>query len=379
MKLLIIQAGFGAGGAEKIVAMIAAHRARLGDEVHVAAMTCPPEGSYFEYPEGVSLHVLDPPQPRRARLSMLRRTRAIRALIRTHEPDVVVSFLTKINVQTLIAALGTYIPVIVSERNNVQAQAAHPFWRHAQSALMPQAARIVMQTKRACRDVPTRARDNAHVIPNPCAPRAGQSDPPVVNPPRLAAVGRLSHQKGFDLLLRAMALLHGQHPDLRLTIYGEGEQRAALEAQRTALGLEHVVDLPGNSTTPGAWIADTDILVLSSRYEGFPNVVAEGLVNARPVVAFDCDFGPQELIEDGVNGRLVPQGDVMALAEALGALAAAPRMRAAMAQNATALRVRLDPAIIMAQWDDVIADAAATARHARGHTSVVRSYPQSER
>jgi glycosyltransferase involved in cell wall biosynthesis len=355
MKLLFVQAGFGAGGTEKIVAMLAAHRAELGDEVHVAAMTCPEAGSYFAYPDSVVLHVLDRPDGKRLLPLPLRRLANIRKLVRALSPDVCLSFLTKINVLTLLAA-GSSVSVIASERNNPLAQRAHPLWRRAQNALMPRSAAMVMQTDRARQDLPARLQSCVQVIANPCAPIEGLAPSPDGN--RLVAVGRLDHQKGFDLLIDAMSLVRDKQPKARLTIYGEGAARASLEAQRDRLGLRDIVALPGKSTRPGEWTRNADILVLSSRFEGFPNVLAEAVVSGLPVVAFDCPYGPRELILDGENGLLVPDGDVEALAEAIDRLMSSPALRTAMTDGCAGLRQKLAPETILALWDRTISDAA---------------------
>lgn len=366
MKLLLTQSGFGAGGTEKIVAMIATHRAGLGDEVHVAAMTCPEAGSYFAYPPEVKLHVLDASGGPGGARQILRRVRALRGVINALAPDEILSFLTKINVLTLVAAAGSGRPVIVSERNNPLAQSAHPLWLRAQNALMPRAAAIVMQTDRARSDLPAQLHRHAVVIPNPCAPLAGHVPKPAgdsdTGTVRLVAVGRLDRQKGFDLLIEAMAAVHVRHPNARLTIFGEGPERDALESQCQRLGLAGVVELPGVTLQPGAWILDAEVLVMPSRFEGFPNVLAEALVQGVPAVAFDCAYGPRELIEDGENGLLVPEGDVPGLAEALDCLIACPDLRAQMAAAAPRQRARLAPDRILRHWDALIVGEARRAR-----------------
>ena len=160
-------------------------------------MTCPDAGSYFDYPDNVVLHVLDRDNGRGLLPLPLRRLASIRKLVRALSPNVCLSFLTKVNVLTLLAA-GSSVPVIASERNNPLAQKAHPLWRRAQNALMPRAAAMVMQTERARQDLPTQVQPCAQVIPNPCAPIDGVAPSP--GGKRLVAVGRLDHQKGFDLL-----------------------------------------------------------------------------------------------------------------------------------------------------------------------------------
>lgn len=370
MRLLLIQAGFGAGGAEKVTAMLAVHRQNLGDEVHVAGMDLPPGGSYFPYPAGVALHV---PEPAAARGPLhWQRLRHIRRVIREVQPDAAVSFLIKVNVLTLAASLGSGLPVVISERNNPLAQDVRPVWHHGQALLARRAAAIVMQTRRARADLPAALRRRAAVIANPCAPYDGVSTGPAPAPGpdglKLAAVGRLVPQKGFDLLLEAMARIGRTLPATRLTIWGEGPERARLEAQRAQLGLESAVRLPGTSPAPGSWIADADILLLTSRFEGFPNVLAEAAVHGLPMVSFDCPYGPRELIRDGGNGLLVPPEDPAALSEAVIRLARDAALRARMKTAAPAVQKLLAPERVLAEWDRVI-EAAVQRRGSAVHSA----------
>lgn len=352
MKILIIQGGFGAGGAEKIVSILAAHRAERGDEVHVAGLTMPPSGSYFPFPDEVTLHVAQ------AGGGQLDRLRHIRSVIQQVAPDVIISFLTKINVLTLIATLDRATPVIISERNNPRAQTANPVWRHAQNLLARRARAVVMQTQRASEDLPRAIQRKARIIANPCALPTGAREHLGTGSSNLVAVGRLDHQKGFDLLLDAMPQILAGNPGARLTIYGEGPARKALEAQRDRLQLGDVVSMPGSSAAPGEWMDNADILVFSSRYEGFPNVLAEATVTGLPLVSFDCPYGPRELIRPEENGLLVPPEDVDGLAQAVLRLSSSPELLQKMRDADLESRVWLAPDNILAEWDETIDDVA---------------------
>jgi glycosyltransferase involved in cell wall biosynthesis len=139
--------------------------------------------------------------------------------------------------------------------------------------------------------------------------------------PVIVAVGRLKGQKDFPTLLRAFAAL--KRP-ARLIILGEGPDREALERLRSELGLTDSVDLPGFTDNPYAWMRAADLFVLSSRYEGSPNVLVEAMAVGTPVVATDCPSGPRVLLRDGELGPLVPVGDSDALAAAMDRVLAAP-------------------------------------------------------
>lgn len=141
--------------------------------------------------------------------------------------------------------------------------------------------------------------------------------------PILLAVGRLEIQKDFPTLLRAFAHVLLEKP-CRLLILGEGRERVALQSLAQALGISERVSLLGHVANPYAYMARCQVLVLSSRWEGFGNVIAEALAVGLPVVATDCPSGPREILADGAYGTLVPPGDAQALAQAILATLAHP-------------------------------------------------------
>ena len=134
----------------------------------------------------------------------------------------------------------------------------------------------------------------------------------------ILSAGRLSPEKDFSTLIEAFAIIYKEH-QLRLMILGEGRERAKLEALVQQLGLGDYVALPGFVDNPYKYMKRASVFVLSSRWEGLPNVLIEALALGTPVVATDCPSGPREILEEGRWGRLVPPGDVNALADAVRA------------------------------------------------------------
>jgi len=132
----------------------------------------------------------------------------------------------------------------------------------------------------------------------------------------LVAVGRLSPEKGMDVLLDAFALLVQQVDNIHLLLVGEGQERLALEAQVERLALKGMVHFAGYTKTPGDYVTVADVLVLPSRSEGIPNAVLEAMAIGKPVVA-SAVGGVPEIIEDGVSGRLVPPERADLLAKAM--------------------------------------------------------------
>jgi glycosyltransferase involved in cell wall biosynthesis len=134
--------------------------------------------------------------------------------------------------------------------------------------------------------------------------------------PVIIATGRLTKQKDFPTLIRAFARLREQQ-SARLIILGEGEDRERLQDLAAELRVEANIDFPGFVSNPYAYMRRASVFVLSSRWEGFGNVVAEALACGTPVVSTDCPSGPAEILEGGRWGRLVPVGDSASLSEAM--------------------------------------------------------------
>ncbi len=134
--------------------------------------------------------------------------------------------------------------------------------------------------------------------------------------PVVVAAGRLTRQKDYPTLLRAVALVRAERP-VRLLILGEGEERPQIEALVSELGLDDDVAMPGNVEHPASSVSRAAVYVLSSTFEGLPSVLIEALPWGVPIIATDCPSGPSEILAEGRHGRLVPVGDSAALAAAI--------------------------------------------------------------
>lgn len=195
-------------------------------------------------------------------------------------------------------------------------------------ALFPQADGLIAVSRGVAEEVtkiPGVAPEKIHAVQNPVvspeltALAASPVDHPwftTEGPPVILAAGGMRRSKDFPTLIRAFARVRGRRPG-RLVVLGEGRQRRKLEVIAARLGVDCDVSFPGFVTNPYAYMAKASLLVLSSAWEGSPNVLVEALAVGTPVVATDCRSGPREILQDGRYGPLVPVGDAEAMAGAI--------------------------------------------------------------
>jgi glycosyltransferase involved in cell wall biosynthesis len=352
MRIVIVQAGLGPGGAEKIVNMLAHHRLELGDRVDVVAVNAPTADSFFPYEDAITIHALGANSGAGLNGTLIR-LRRLRQRLQELQPQLVISFLTKVNVMVGMATMGLDTATIMSERNNFMAQKMHPVWRLLGRAFAGRAANLVMQTELARASLPHRLKTRAVVIPNPVTPAPFSGRAPKEQS-QFVAVGRLERQKGFDLLLEAFARAADKLPSASLAIFGDGPERPALKRLADRLGISARLVMPGTTRTPQEWLEAGSIFVLSSRFEGFPNVLLEALLTGMATVSFDCPWGPSEIFRNEDSYPLVPAADVDALAAALVRVASDPETKRRLEKMGPRVAARFSESSVFAQWDGII-------------------------
>jgi GalNAc-alpha-(1->4)-GalNAc-alpha-(1->3)-diNAcBac-PP-undecaprenol alpha-1,4-N-acetyl-D-galactosaminyltransferase len=340
------------GGAERVMAGICSAAAAAGHDVTVLTIFPP---SLDDYPldprcarESVDL-AADSANPVGATVNNLRRVRALRRRMRELRPDIVLSFLESANVLAILAAAGLGLRLVVSERMDPRVHRISRAWSLLRRLTYRFADVIVVQTDAVARGWarPLFGSSRVEVLPNPLVLRAGVEGPREPGDFILAA-GRLVPQKGFDTLLRAFAVALEQGITGDLVILGEGPERSALHALATTLGIDSRVRMPGRQSDITPWFRGARAFALSSRHEGYPNVLLEALSFGLPSVATDCPSGPADLLA-GDSGLLVPVDDVTALAAALLRVTRDDALRAILAQRGRAV-AHGSATLVMHRW-----------------------------
>ncbi|MFG2091243.1 MULTISPECIES: glycosyltransferase [unclassified Spirillospora] len=190
---------------------------------------------------------------------------------------------------------------------------------------------------------------NVDYIPNALHVTPGVH--PTLELPVVACVGRLSYEKGVDMMLEAWERVAARRPGWRLHVYGGGPDEGGLRERVDAAGLSGSVEFRGVVADVEEALVEASVFALPSRAEGFPMSVLEAMAYGLPTVAFDCAPGVRALIGDGRGGVLVEPGDIAAFARELERLMGDPELRRAVGAEARASVLRFRPDEVLARWD----------------------------
>jgi len=285
----------------------------------------------------------------------------LRRTILGTRPEVVISYMDFNNNCVLSATRGLGLPVIVTEHCDLNHNFIAEGWARLRRRLYPEANYVTVLTVESLGYFSSVAGIRGRIIPNPLTPSAVSSFDEVPQEKKgktLMAMGRLSNEKGFDLLLSAFAVVAARHAEWTLEILGEGPLRPHLESRVRKLGLTERVRIPGFTRRPFAALRRADLFVLSSLCEGFSNALLEAMACGVAVVSFDCPSGPRHIIRNGVDGILVPPQNDKAMAAALDRLMGDEAERKRLAERAPEVAERFGVERVMNMWEELVVDCA---------------------
>lgn len=351
-KITFVIADLGSGGAQRVMTLLANEFVCQQDwQIQVVSLSAPGEGSFFSLNPGVELHfaALNGVSGGLISgvLSNLRRLIILRGILRKLQPDIVVSFLTETNCRTLLAAAGLRIPIIVSERSDPRLYPEKVFWRVLRRLIYPLSAHLVCQTKYVVDYFSYLARKS--VIYNPVSVSEAVGVAPCLVPYILGA-GRLAHEKGFDILIEAHALVIAQGIGLKLVLAGEGPDREELERLVRRQGTSPHVIFAGVQHDLSGYYRQAIMFVLPSRFEGMPNALLEAMAYGCPVVVTPDFRAAGEIVTHGHNGLIALHADPAALSEEIISLYNNPDKRHALGMQGKNDSDRFRSYNIAAQW-----------------------------
>ncbi|MZG54236.1 MAG: glycosyltransferase family 4 protein [Nitrospinae bacterium] len=359
-RLTLVIYKMSGGGAQRVLSIIANHFAEKGWAITLMTFDDGSQPSFYKLHPSIQCVPLSisrqQPNALSTLLMYLLRPIILRSAIRKNKPDVVISFIDLANILTLVATVGLSIPVIISERVNPAFHSIGCFWSVLRKMVYRWAACLVVQTRDVLPFFSTAIQKKINVIPNPVLlpARNEQNLDKDGSKKILLAMGRLVDQKGFDLLIKAFAKLKSKFPEWQINIWGEGEKKTYLENLCKELSLQKKVIFKGMNQDNYTVMKQADIFVLSSRYEGFPNVLAEAMACGLPVISFDCPSGPSEMIVDGKNGLLISKINDEELAKGIQRLMMDESLAKQLGKEAKKVTDTFSMKKIMNLWEKVI-------------------------
>ena len=343
------------GGAERVVSNLANRFAKEGYEVVIATEWYGTDE--FALDQKVRrVHVgLTKEDENRSRISkMLRRIWYLRRFMKKEKPDVVVAFTRGVLYRALAAGIGTGIPVVISVRTDPVGHYDKKADKLRIPLLFPHAAGCVFQTEGAKAFFAPYLQENSRIILNPLNPKYVGVPEPAVRTKDIVQSGRLVDFKNQPMLIRAFLKVHEKHPDYTLKIYGPDSKDGTKEILESIIHENHAEDfvkLMGGSNTLEKDLADAALYAFSSDWEGLPNALMEAMALGLPVVSTDCPCGgPKTLIEDGVNGLLVPIMDEKAMTDGILRLIEDRELAERLGREARKISERANEDAVFEQW-----------------------------
>jgi GalNAc-alpha-(1->4)-GalNAc-alpha-(1->3)-diNAcBac-PP-undecaprenol alpha-1,4-N-acetyl-D-galactosaminyltransferase len=362
MQITLIIPGLTSGGAERVMALLAQGFLQRGHNVTVITLSSQ-DTDFYSLPlaiERVALNLRQQsPTLLHGLLNTIVRLIRLRQAVGKTQPDIVISFMAPMNILTSLALFRTKYSKIGTEHISPKINPCEQPWEMLRHFAYLNLNKIVSVSQDVNKELEWLPEEKKTVIYNPFIPIPDIAEqfslPSGVDPNKkwITSMGRLTYQKGFDILLKAFQTVANQYPDWQLLILGEGKLKSELENLRDKLRLSEQVVFTGAISPPFSILKNSDLFVMSSRFEGFPMAHGEALACGLPVIATDC-YGVRELIRDDIDGILVLNEDVTALAAAMSRLMSDEAERNRLAVRAPEVLERFSLDKVLDQWEILI-------------------------
>ena len=348
-KILFILQSLSSGGAERVISVLT-ETLSSKEQYEISVLTLFNSGDFYSLSDKVKLSRLNGESD-----SKLKTILRIREFVKNYKPDTLISFQCHVNVKVLLAVLGKQrYKKIVSERNDPAVWKDRKLLDWLRNRLYKTCDCVVFQTEDARDYFPYEIRRNSVVIPNPIKedlpePWIGERKKTIVN------FCRLAPQKNLKLLIDSFELFMRSFPEYVLEIYGDGPDRNTIDEYVIEKGLQNKVYIYPAVSDIHRRIIDAGMFVSSSDYEGLSNSMLEAMAIGVPVICTDCPCGGAKMvIENNVNGILVPVNDKDKMAQAMMKIAGDDGFARKLGVAASSIRMKLHRDNIAQEWEKII-------------------------
>ena len=345
------------GGAERVMVNLAEYFFSKGYKV--TFVTTFKEEDEYSYSKGIDRVIsgLTLEEEGGRLINIYRRYAKLRKVWKQIKPDLVLSFLGKNNVMALLTTRRLHIPVVVSVRADPKME-YHNYSRFLEFMafrLFPKAAGVVLQTSDAAKYFPANIQKKVRIMPNSLSKEFIRPVYRGAREKEVVAVGRIDDNKNQRMLIDAFAKVWNEHQDWKLTLYGDGPMMEELQEYVKTLDSAEAIAFPGRTNNVADKIARSGIFVLCSDTEGMPNTLLEAMALGIPSISTDCPCGgPKDIIEDSVNGLLVPVRDTEALSKALLKYMDDEAFAARVSSEACKIQEKYAPEVVNGMWEEYL-------------------------
>lgn len=331
-KILFVLPFLSGGGAERVVSIWSSELAKVGVDIHILVFY----RVESEYPinGNVKIHVIKDIQECYDRLSILEKIKLLRTKLKYLTPDLIIPFISHVGLMTSIARVGLNIKMVETIRIDPKYSPKNKAMRIFRNISVLLSSGCIVQNEEQKSYFPKWLHRKISVLANPVSNEFIQLERHKERTEihSIVAVGRLEQQKNFVMLIKAFSNI--DNPNLILEIYGEGSLKEELQSLINDLGLTNRIKLCGRSNSIRKVFANADLFILSSNAEGMPNSLMEAMAAGLPCISTDCPTGPSDLIDNGINGILIPVGDDSALVSSIDYMVSNPEIAFTMGQKA---------------------------------------------
>lgn len=351
-KIVVCTGGLSSGGAERVLSILSTYLADAYDEVEYIMWLDHKNPNIF-YDIDPRVKIIGISQQTHS-TNIIKHLLWFRRHINKERPNIVLSFMVMINLSVIISLLGTKNNVVVAERNDPRFFAHGRFLRQVINWLyhLKMVKQILVQTNNNKNYFLAKHLFNkTMVIYNPIILEKNLIGAALHTPKEnyIVSVGRLSLQKQQHILIEAFEIFRQNHPNYRMVIYGEGDQRSAIEDMISKRGLSSVVSLPGTASNVLEKILDARIFVMTSLYEGMSNSLIEAMCIGLPVISTKVS-GAVDLISHSHNGYLVEVGDSKTIAHYMSTIVDNSNLAEKLGNEAQGIYRHLSVDKISKQW-----------------------------
>ena len=352
MKIVFVTPGMTFGGAERVISILANNWCDMGNDVSIF-ITGTNKSPVYELDKRINVEYYA--DFNEESVSHVKLVAAIRHFVLKESPDSVISFMNDVCAYTIVALIGTGIPVIYSERNDPNKTNQGKVEKICRKIIEIGAKHIVFQTSGARNCYSKKVQKKSSILLNPVdLEKIPFRNEEAIDFSQIVSVARLEPQKNQYLLIEAFNLVSKKHKNVVLKIFGEGSLLGSLENKIGELGLQDRVFLMGAKTDVLEWIKDTFCFVLSSDYEGLPNSLIEAMCIGLPCISTDCSPGGARELLCNKRGVIVPCGDKEQLANAINAFLEKPSSALKYGENSYAFRDEIECKVIAKKWINLI-------------------------